>query len=341
MLADEYILSFISLSAHIQPTEFYQLLLLSSSSVFQSAAALAGRSGHCKLRTLNLEMKISDDKQKLLDDIIADLKLIEGVKAIVLGGSYAAGTATESSDLDIGIYYSEQQPFDIEKVKIIAKKYADNEQPTVTDFYEWGPWVNGGAWINTAKSEVDFLYKNIEHITKTIENAKNGIWESNFEQQPPYGFSSIIFLSETQNSFPLYDPENVVKKLKENVKQYPQKLKQSVIQQSLWSAEFTLWQADKYAAQNDTFNTVGCLTRATKSILTALFAINEIYPMGDKRAVSILEQAKIKPESLTSKIDKILCCSKDTLIDNVLRLKNLFNESVAFTDGAYKPYYKL
>jgi hypothetical protein len=39
MLADEYILSFISLSAHIQPTEFYQHLLLSSSSVFQSAAA--------------------------------------------------------------------------------------------------------------------------------------------------------------------------------------------------------------------------------------------------------------------------------------------------------------
>lgn len=38
MLADEYILSFISLSAHIQPTEFYQLLLLSSSSVFQSSS---------------------------------------------------------------------------------------------------------------------------------------------------------------------------------------------------------------------------------------------------------------------------------------------------------------
>jgi hypothetical protein len=39
MLADEYILSLISLSAYIQPTEFYQLLLLSSSLVFQSAAA--------------------------------------------------------------------------------------------------------------------------------------------------------------------------------------------------------------------------------------------------------------------------------------------------------------
>jgi hypothetical protein len=39
MLADEYILSFISLSTHIQLTEVYQLLLLSSCSVFQSAAA--------------------------------------------------------------------------------------------------------------------------------------------------------------------------------------------------------------------------------------------------------------------------------------------------------------
>jgi len=39
MLAEEYRLSYILLSAHIQLTEFYQLLLLSSSSVFQSAAA--------------------------------------------------------------------------------------------------------------------------------------------------------------------------------------------------------------------------------------------------------------------------------------------------------------
>lgn len=286
-------------------------------------------------------MKIPYDKQKLLDGITNELKQVEGVKAIVLGGSYAIGMATEISDLDIGIYYFELNPFDIEKIRSIAKKYSDKEQPTITGFYEWGPWVNGGAWINTASGEVDFLYKNIDQITRTIENAKNGIWENNFEQQPPYGFSSIFFLSETQSSLPLYDPDDIIMKLKESVRQYPQKLKHSVIQQSLWSAEFTIWQAEKFAAKTDTFNTVGCLTRATKSIVTALFAINEFYPMGDKRAVSILEQAKIRPESLTSKIDKILCCNKDTLIDNVLQLKKLFDEIVSFADGAYKQYYKL
>lgn len=286
-------------------------------------------------------MKIPDDKQKLLDNITEELKLIDGVKAIVLGGSYAIGSATENSDLDIGIYYSEDNLFDIEKIKKVAKKLAVNEQPTVTGFYEWGPWVNGGAWINTTSGEVDFLYKNIGQIIRTIDNAKNGIWENNFEQQPPYGFSSIIFLSETQSCLPLYDPDSIIKELKESVKQYPQKLKQSVIQQSLWSAEFTIWQAKKFATKNETYNTVGCLTRATKSIVTALFAINELYPMGDKRAISILEQAKIRPESLTSKIDNILCCNKETLIDNVLQLKKLFDEIVSFADGAYKQYYKL
>lgn len=181
-------------------------------------------------------MKLPDEKQKLLNDITNELKQVDGVKAIVLGGSYAIGMATENSDLDIGIYYSELNPFDTEKIRNVAEKIAKSDKPTVTGYYEWGPWVNGGAWINTENGEVDFLYKNIEQITRTIDNAKNGIWENNFDQQPPYGFSSIIFLSETQNSIPLYDPYDVVKNLKVSVKQYPQKLKESVIQQSLWSA---------------------------------------------------------------------------------------------------------
>ncbi|MDX2071788.1 MAG: nucleotidyltransferase domain-containing protein [Haliscomenobacter sp.] len=286
-------------------------------------------------------MQISDNKQKLLDDITAELKLIDGVKAIVLGGSYAVGAATESSDLDIGIYYCEQNPFDIEKVKIVANKYAHNEKPTVTAFYEWGPWVNGGAWINTEYGEVDFLYKNIDQIAKTIDNAKNGVWENHYEQQPPYGFSSVIFLSETHYSLPLFDPDDVVMHLKENVKQYPQKLKQSIIQQSLWSAEFTIWQAEKLALKADIYSTVGCLARAMNNIVSALFALNEIYPMGDKRAIDIIETAKNKPTNLTNKINSILSCDKNSLKDNVEHLKFLFNEVVELASGQYKPYYKL
>jgi hypothetical protein len=137
---------------------------------------------------------------------------------------------------------------------------------TVTDFYQWGAWVNGGAWIDTISGEVDFVCRNIEQVKSTIEKSKDGIYETDFEQQPPYGFSSVIYLAETHYCIPLYDPDKVIQELKMEVKDYPPKLKQTIIQQSLWSAEFTLWQADKYAKEFDLYNTVGCFTRALKKL---------------------------------------------------------------------------
>ena len=291
-------------------------------------------------------MNLPKHKQNLLDNVINELKQIAGIKAIVLGGSYATGTATDSSDLDIGIYYSDQSPFDLEKIKVVAEKFAGKEKPIVTGFYEWGSWVNGGAWIKTTNGKVDFLFKNIEQIALTIQNAKNGIWENDFEQQPPYGFSSIFFLAETFSSVPMYDPEGIIGRLKEEVKEYPLKLKQSVIQRALWSAEFTIWQAESFASKADVYNTYGCFTRAIKNIVTALFAINELYPIGDKRAIEILEQSKLKPANLAQKINTILCSNKhasasSALTESTVHLKILFDEAKELAQGAYKPYYKL
>jgi hypothetical protein len=73
----------------------------------------------------------------------------------------------------------------------------------------------------------------------------------------------------------------------------------------------------------------------------ALFALNEIYPMGDKRAIEIIEKTKNKPAHLTNKINTILSCDKNLLADNVGLLKVLFNETVEFASGLYRPYYKL
>jgi predicted nucleotidyltransferase len=288
-----------------------------------------------------MQLKLSTEKLQLLDAISNDLKIINGVKAIVIGGSHATGLADESSDLDIGIYYFERNPFDIEKIKKIAESYSNLEKPTITDFYEWGPWVNGGAWLKTNLGKVDFLYKNIDQIEKTINEANKGIWENSFEQQPPYGFSSIILLAETQICISLYDPEDIIKKLKKNVITYPVRLKESVIQKSLWSAEFTIWQAEKFASKSDLYNTIGCLTRAVNSIVSALFALNEIYPLGDKRAIRVLEKASEKPLNLSRKIDTILSCDKKSTEKNTFQLKELFQETVALAKELYKPYYKL
>jgi len=286
-------------------------------------------------------MRIPEHKEKILNAIVNDLKSIKNIAALVLGGSYCTGMANENSDLDIGIYYHEASPFDIDLIKTIAGKYNTGESPTVTGFYQWGPWVNGGAWIETKSGEVDFVYRNIEQVIATIEKSDNGIFENDYEQQPPYGFSSVIYLAETYYCLPLYDPDGIIQELKLKVNNYPAKLKQTVIQQSLWSAEFTLWQADKFAKKFDLYNTVGCLTRALKNIIEALLAINELYSIGDKKSIEILRRANKVPERLDERIDSILCIDKDNIFVKTNELKQLFDQTVFLTNGTYYPYFKL
>jgi len=43
----------------------------------------------------------------LLQQIVVHLQQVHGLKAIVLGGSYASGSQRPDSDIDIAIYYQE------------------------------------------------------------------------------------------------------------------------------------------------------------------------------------------------------------------------------------------
>lgn len=286
-------------------------------------------------------MILPASKQGTLESIVNDLKGIEHVAAIVLGGSHCTGMANENSDLDIGIYYRQSHPFDIDQIKIIARKHNIDEALTVTGFYEWGAWVNGGAWLNTISGEVDFVYRNIDQVLATIEKSKNGIWENDYEQQPPYGFSSVIYLAETYYCHSLYDPHHIIEKMKNEVAEYPIKLKNTIVQQALWSAEFTCWQADKFAQKQDMYNTAGCITRAMKNIIEALFALNELYSIGDKYAIQQITQAPNCPPGIKEQMDDILSIDTGTLTAKTAKLRSLFNQVVSQAGSMYQPYFGL
>jgi predicted nucleotidyltransferase len=57
---------------------------------------------------------------KIVQDIIEKLKEVEGLQAIVLGGSWASGTQRTDSDIDLGLYYSEVTPLDVDHIRRIA-----------------------------------------------------------------------------------------------------------------------------------------------------------------------------------------------------------------------------
>lgn len=284
-------------------------------------------------------MDLSKEKEHLIREAVKELMAMEQVKAVVLGGSYAMGKATATSDIDLGIYYAEHNPLDVHQIKAIAAKFDLSGEYTVTDLYQWGPWVNGGAWLSTAAGKIDFLYRNIDQVERTIANARAGVWENHFEQQPPYGFSSTIYLAETRYCIPLYDPEGVIARLKDSVQIYPPQLKKTIIQDALWSAEFTMLQAQSFAEKADIYNTAGCLTRALKSIVSALAAINEIYLIGDKRAIAILEEQEKVPANFGATVAEILSIQPKDLHSNLTLLKALFGSVCVLADGRYTSLY--
>ena len=89
-----------------------------------------------------------DSAAQLAQRIADQLGRIDGVVAVALGGSRARGTARADSDIDLGVYYRPAQRPSVQALRRLAAEIDDRHQPDlVTDYGEWGPWINGGAWL--------------------------------------------------------------------------------------------------------------------------------------------------------------------------------------------------
>jgi hypothetical protein len=293
---------------------------------------------------MNLPDGVPTAKGKLITDLVSQLSNVEGVAAIVLGGSYARGAQHKDSDLDLGIYYSDSQPFSIGEVRRIAQEVSVGGDPVVTGFGDWGAWVNGGAWIHTACGKVDFLYRSLEKVEQTITDARDGIFNLDFNQQPPYGFYSVIYLAETHICVPLFDPNEHISHLKNRIQFYPGGLKNRIIRDSLWLAEFTLVHARNFAAKGDVYNTVGCLTRTAANLTQSLFALNEVYFINDKTAMAEISGFRLVPNGYTTQLTGILSragSTKEELTESVEHLSALWTAVVSLAGEGYSPAFRV
>jgi len=165
----------------------------------------------------------------------------------------------------------------VAQVRSVAERFCTvGSIPIVTGTYEWGPWVNGGAWIQTPVGKVDFLYR---------------MWTK---------FKGLLsYFGETFICVPLHDPEGEIARLKKSVTEYPAPLKNRIVQESLWGAEFSLRFSRAFGNSADVYNTVGCMTRVAQFLVHAVFALNEEYLVSDKYAGQLLEQFAWRPRDFT------------------------------------------
>jgi hypothetical protein len=218
-----------------------------------------------------------------LRELVDALAALPGVEAVVLGGSYARRLAGEESDVDLGLLYRDARPIDVAALRALAARWNDSADPVVTGLYQWGPWVNGGAWLTLRGRRVDLLYRSLDRVEQEIDAAGAGRHEIHFAQQPPFGFWSGTLLGESACALPLHDPAGHAERLRRLVAAYPDALRRAVLRDMQQGASFGLAAfAPKFAARGDAWGTAACLARAVWQLGLALFAQNHCYLVNDK-----------------------------------------------------------
>lgn len=250
---------------------------------------------------------LSPEQREIVAEITSRLATIPGVRAVVLGGSHARGRARPGSDVDLGLLYSDAAPFSPRDVGALAEALNDTPSPVVAGLYEWGPWVNGGAWLTVRGHRVDLLYRSLEQLDRVITDSTAGRYDVHHLQQPPFGFFSGIYLGEIATCIPLWDREGLLDGLKRRVAAYPDALRLSVVRDFLFMSRFNLDSfAAKAASRADVHTTAACVTRAVNELAMVLFALNRRYLVSDKTALAEVGEFGCAPRDFQARVERAL-----------------------------------
>jgi len=243
--------------------------------------------------------------QTLINTIVEKLKRVDGVSAIVLGGSRARGTHTSKSDIDLCIYYHHGRPLDLVALEKIAMEIDDSHRTgLITPIGGWGPWINGGGWLTVQSQAVDFLYRDLNKVESIIDECLAGQVDMFYQPGHPHGFVSSIYLAEVVVCQPLWEADGKITALKERVHPYPPALQKALIQKFAWEIDFALQTGKKSIARKDVAYAAGCCFRSVACILQVLFALNEEYWLNEKGALFIADQFQLRPNSLKERIEE-------------------------------------
>jgi hypothetical protein len=240
-----------------------------------------------------------------IQDLAIRIGQIDGVEAVVLGGSRATGTHTANSDVDLGIYYRRARPLDLVALEALAREVDDARRPDlVTPIGGWGPWINGGGWLTVSGVAVDFIYRDMDQVVQVIRDCRDGVVEFVYQPGHPHLFSSAIYMGEAALCQPLVDRDGVLAILKSGTLPYPRKLQRALVARFGWEAGFTVGVAKKAVERRDMAYLSGCLFRASACIAQTLFAVNARHLLNEKGAIARAAALDHAPYDLAGRVDQ-------------------------------------
>src|SRR5674476_649774 len=140
---------------------------------------------------------------------------------------------------------------------------------SVTRPGEWGSWVDGGGWLYIGGTAVDWIYRGLDCVLKSWEDARAGRYDFHFQIGHPFGVPDFMYAGEVALGVVLADPSGEITALQKATRRYPPLLRDALVA-GLREASFDIDIARKGVTRGDTAYVGGCLFRIVEVCAHAL-----------------------------------------------------------------------
>lgn len=201
-----------------------------------------------------------------------ELSGLPGVVAVVLGGSRATATHRPDSDWDLGVYYrGSERPLAPDDVHGLG------HAGEVSALGEWGPIVNGGAWLTIDGAPVDVLYRDLDQVERWLRDARQGRFEVLLQNGYLVGAPTYLPVGELALNVPL------IGELPRPA--FPDLLAAAAPERWDGRASVALMFAANHARTGDAVCTAGMLAEAVLCVAHGRLAARGEWVLNEKRLV--------------------------------------------------------
>ena len=234
--------------------------------------------------------------------IAGRLVRVGGVVGVLLGGSRARSAHHPDSDVDLGVYY--RPPLDVDGLAALAREVAGPDA-TVTRPGDWGPWVDGGAWLVVDGVAVDWVYRDVDRVQTAWRNAQEGrvAWQAQVGH--PLGVLDVWYAAEVALGVVLADPTGELTGLHTAATDYPEALGATLVAR-LPEALFTLDIARKTIHRGDVVYIAGCLFRALGVCAHAVHAHARRWVVNEKGLIAAAGALPAAPADFAARAHRLL-----------------------------------
>lgn len=227
------------------------------------------------------------------------------IKAVVLGGSRATGTASGQSDVDIGIYY-DREGLDYNLLNTAAKELDDEHRNNlICQEGQWGNWVNFGGWLTVGGTPTDLIFRDWSRVKEIVRSTDQGLFSCHYQTGHPHAFLDVMYRGELACCQVLYARDGEFTALKQQAEIYPLALKKSLADFFLFESGFSCQLAKKSLDTGDISYVAGHIFRSVSALNQVLFALNEQWLLNEKKAVPRIRAFPLHPSRYQEKIQEI------------------------------------